>query len=391
MANTLDPLILDLLEWIGPRRPYEEVLQAWRTSCPRLPVWEEANERGLVDHHHEPAGGTFVSVSPLGAEFLARSRPAPPGPSFGSIPAPIPPGAKAALRSGDLSGRRLSSGQCAALACLLEVMAPKPGNVHRGADLPGVAFPQFATSAVIISPIFDRAGEWRVGRLVLEAIRATRDMVGTNTNLGMVLLMAPLASVPPQFSLKQGIAGVLNGLTSDDTSQVYEAIRLARPGGLGESPQADVRGPAPASLVEAMRLAEDRDLVARQYSRGFEEVLGKVVPWLRDAHQSFGLLDAVVQTHVRLMADYPDSLIQRKLGMAAALESSARAAAVLAAGPSGSDEQARALGALDFWLRSEPKRNPGTTADLIAAGLFALLRQGWLRPPFAWNAPSVGQ
>jgi hypothetical protein len=75
MLDPIDALILDLLEWIGPQaRPYHEVLEAWRTSCPRLPVWEEANERGFLEHHHSPDSGAVVSVSVLGAGFLAERR-----------------------------------------------------------------------------------------------------------------------------------------------------------------------------------------------------------------------------------------------------------------------------------------------------------------------------
>jgi hypothetical protein len=76
MTDTIDPLILDLLEWIGPEaRPYSEVIEAWRTSCPRLPVWEEANARGFLEQQHEPSRGTYVSVSSLGREHLRRARP----------------------------------------------------------------------------------------------------------------------------------------------------------------------------------------------------------------------------------------------------------------------------------------------------------------------------
>lgn len=75
-GTVVDALILDLLEWIGPEaRPYPEVIEAWRTSCPRLPVWEEANERGLLEHHREPGSGTYVSVSALGREHLRTARP----------------------------------------------------------------------------------------------------------------------------------------------------------------------------------------------------------------------------------------------------------------------------------------------------------------------------
>jgi hypothetical protein len=75
VSNTVEALVLDLLEWIGPNpRPYAEVIEVWRTSCPRLPVWEEANERDFIEHHHEPGRGTYVSVSALGAEHLRKNR-----------------------------------------------------------------------------------------------------------------------------------------------------------------------------------------------------------------------------------------------------------------------------------------------------------------------------
>jgi hypothetical protein len=75
MSDPVEALVLDLLEWIGPKaRPYREVMEAWRTSCPRLPVWEEANERGFIEHHHAQGSGAMVSVSLLGAQFLAERR-----------------------------------------------------------------------------------------------------------------------------------------------------------------------------------------------------------------------------------------------------------------------------------------------------------------------------
>jgi hypothetical protein len=75
MADPVEPLILDLLEWIGPRpRPYREVIDAWRTSCPRLPVWEDANARGFIEHHH--GAQATVAVSAKGRQYLAARRPA---------------------------------------------------------------------------------------------------------------------------------------------------------------------------------------------------------------------------------------------------------------------------------------------------------------------------
>jgi hypothetical protein len=74
-GDTVDALILDLLQWMGPEpRPYSEVLEAWRTSCPRLPVWEEANDRGFIARRRVPEGGALVSLSPAGAEHLRTHR-----------------------------------------------------------------------------------------------------------------------------------------------------------------------------------------------------------------------------------------------------------------------------------------------------------------------------
>ncbi len=76
MSDSVDALVLDLLEWIGATpRPYAEVIEAWRTSCPRLPVWEEANARGFVAQQHREGAGTFVSVSAWGRQWLAMQRP----------------------------------------------------------------------------------------------------------------------------------------------------------------------------------------------------------------------------------------------------------------------------------------------------------------------------
>jgi hypothetical protein len=76
-SNTVESLILDLLEWVGPgRRPYAETLEAWRTSCPRLPVWEEANDRGFIARSQVPGRGLLVSVSAAGEEHLREHRPA---------------------------------------------------------------------------------------------------------------------------------------------------------------------------------------------------------------------------------------------------------------------------------------------------------------------------
>ncbi|MCO6455858.1 MAG: triphosphoribosyl-dephospho-CoA synthase [Pirellulaceae bacterium] len=278
-----------------------------------------------------------------------------------------------------------SVGQLATLACLLEVSAPKPGNVHRGADFEDLTLNDFLVSATCIGPAMQAAAERGVGLTVRDAIHATRSCVGRNTNLGTVLLLAPLAAVPRGMVLADGVPGVLARLTAADAALVYQAILLAQPGGLGQSGELDVHGPPPASLLEAMRVAEDRDLVARQYTTNFATVLDQVVPWLVAGRSSgWSLTESIIYTHVRLMEAYPDSLIARKCGPEVARRAARMALAALDAGPPPNPDYYAAVADLDFWLRSDGnRRNPGTTADLIAAGLFAALRQRLLPPP--WN------
>jgi triphosphoribosyl-dephospho-CoA synthase len=274
-------------------------------------------------------------------------------------------------------------GQCAALATLLEATAAKPGNVHRGADFEDVTYPEFVAAGIAIAPALEAAVGRPLGATILAAVEATRRVTPRNTNLGTILLLAPLAAVPRPQSLAAGVATVLSGLSADDARDCYAAIRLAAPGGLGRVDEADVEATAPGDLLAAMRLAAERDLVARQYADGFRQVFKCVVPWL-SAGLTAGMapLDAIVHVHLRLMSEFPDSLIGRKCGAAVAQRSAKLAAEVVDSGPPGSDAYHDALADLDFWLRSDGhRRNPGTTADLLAAGLFVLLREGIMKEP----------
>jgi triphosphoribosyl-dephospho-CoA synthase len=281
---------------------------------------------------------------------------------------------------------QLPIGAAATLACIYEATARKPGNVHPDARFDDVTtHAAFVTSAVAIGPVIARVAEVGIGQTVLDAVRATREVVHTNTNLGTLLLVVPLAAVPPDQSLAEGIHLVLEDLTADDTRAVYEAIRLASAGGLGRTDEADVFDDAPPTitLLEAMRLAADHDLVARQYTNNFADVFDGTATWIQ-AGLAVGwrLEHAIVHAHLRQIAAAPDSLIQRKCGPAVAKEASIFAATVLKPVSPGDVAYAQAIAKFDQWLRADGhRRNPGTTADLIAAGLFVLLREGRLH----WN------
>jgi triphosphoribosyl-dephospho-CoA synthase len=278
------------------------------------------------------------------------------------------------------AAKPLSIGQCATLACLLEVAAPKVGNVHRGADFEDLSLENFLVAAVAIAPAMEAASRQPLGDTVLQAVQASRSVLSTNVNLGMVLLIAPLAAVDRRRALNEGIRQVLGQLTDDDARKVYAAIRLAEPGGMGKVDQYDLASPPPADLMTAMRSASERDLVARQYAHDFSDVLERALPWLAQGiERGWTISQATVRAHLQVMAQCPDTLIARKCGLETAQRAAAMAADALAAGLPGDEDYEAALAQLDFWLRADGhRRNPGASADLIAAALFAGLRDGRL-------------
>jgi triphosphoribosyl-dephospho-CoA synthase len=265
-------------------------------------------------------------------------------------------------------------GWAAQLACFFEVNAEKPGNVSR--------FEDFVLSALAIGPAFQQAARATVGETVLRAIRDTRRLVATNTNLGMVLLLAPLAKATGQAGpegLRQRVARVLDELTVDDAANAYEAIRLAAPAGLGKVAHHDVSSDVvSATLREAMGSARDRDSVAREYVTDFEITFGLGYESLRRASdEGCDFSGAIVETFLRVLAQVPDTLIARKEGWAAAEAVSRRAEEVLVAGGCRSSRGREELVRFDRELRDESHRmNPGTTADLVTSSLFVFLTEG---------------
>jgi triphosphoribosyl-dephospho-CoA synthase len=276
-------------------------------------------------------------------------------------------------------------GLCVQAACVWEASTRKPGNVHRYRDFADLSYLDLLLSAAAIAPVLAAAPTCRVGATVLEAVRATRAVARSNSNLGIVLLLAPLAAVPEGANLRQGVGRVLEALDVDDSRLAYEAIRLARPGGLGRVEEEDVAAEPTRTLREVMALAAGRDLVARQYADEFREVFEEGVPALVRGMKETGSVEGgIVYAHLFLLSRHLDTLIARKRGEAEAEEASARAGEVLRLGWPAEGGGRSALAGLDAWLREG--RNPGTTADLVCASLFVLLREGTmgLRPDIPW-------
>lgn len=271
----------------------------------------------------------------------------------------------------------------AQLACLLEASAPKPGNVSPGLAFHDTRYEHFLASAAAIAPAFLDAGTQPLGETIRRAIEDTRRWTSANTNLGIVLLLAPLAHAAhatPPAPLRDRVRNVLASSTVVDAESVYRAIRLARPGGMGEVASEDVAVAPTVTLVAAMELAADRDDVAREYVTAFARTFTVGAPALAKA-RSLGLdwPEAIVECYLALLADSPDTLITRKLGPDAASEVRQRAIDVRAAGGMRTNAGRRAVASFDLELRdSRNSRNPGTTADITAAVVFvALLNDGW--------------
>ncbi len=278
-------------------------------------------------------------------------------------------------------------GLFARTACRWEVMARKVGNVHPSMAFDGLDHTAFLRSADALAETLTAAVGVGIGETILRAVRQRITVTPSNTNLGIILLLVPLAKCESRLELGKR----LDSLTVEDARYAYEAIRIASAGGMGDVPAQSVAEVPTVTLLEAMRLAADRDTIAKQYASGFADIFEFGVPHLLRAYGEYGCVEAaIVDCQLRWLAAFPDSLIARKCGQTTALEMQNRARGVLADGGL-SSAAGRASGVrFDAHLRSDGNRlNPGTTADLVTACLFVALRARKLKPsdPFPWSAP----
>jgi triphosphoribosyl-dephospho-CoA synthase len=262
-------------------------------------------------------------------------------------------------------------------ACRVDVQAFKPGNVSHASPGHGMRAEDFVASAEAAATAIAQPG-LTVGERILRAIEATRFVVSFNTNLGIVLLCAPLVHAAVQSSagrpLRPRLEGVLSALTVKDAELAYRAIRLARPGGLGSSARHDVAAPPAVDLREAMREAAGRDRIASQYETVFADVFELGLPAAREFLARWQSREwAAVAVYLRFLSRFPDSLVARKFGdqtAASVTEQAGRGAAIM---ESARDprEALPALEALDADLKRR-SINPGTSADMTVATLVAM-------------------
>jgi len=322
--------------------------------------------------------------------------------------------------------------RAAQLAAILEVSAwPKPGNVHRTSDYPTKRYEHFLAGSIALGPAVREAAvmgcaaglqqlplsEVGVGRLIKKAVVDVKSWhKGGNTHLGVALLFIPLAasagltytqfgSITPE-RLREGAVKVMEATTDVDAAEVYEAIVIAQPSGLGTVEGAaapDVGDPTfrevlasrRLTLLEVMRAAESWDNVAEELARGFNLTFNVALPELLSTYKEVRDVNkATVQAFLRVLASKPDTFIARNVGLSLtsrmpdavragmdkAREVSRRAEEVLRLGGALSEEGMRELVKMDEELKKAGGAlNPGSTADIVAAALFVAILSG-LRP-----------
>jgi triphosphoribosyl-dephospho-CoA synthase len=260
-------------------------------------------------------------------------------------------------------------------ACRAELDALKPGNVHRHSAGHGMDVAHFERAAeAAAGPIADPS--LSVGKRILRATEASVAATGLNTNLGIVLLCAPIAKAAGETSfdigLRRRLDMILAALDEEDAADTFAAIRIANPAGLGKAEKGDIRDePGRMTLIAAMHLAAERDRIANAYVTTYSDIFDFALPVFQDARMvtnDFNL--AVTTLHMSLLAEFLDTHIVRKYGEAIAAEVRQEARALKAQwSPVASAKSVPLLIEFDAKMKSKGL-NPGTTADFVVATLF---------------------
>jgi triphosphoribosyl-dephospho-CoA synthase len=259
-------------------------------------------------------------------------------------------------------------------ACMAELQALKPGNVHAFSDGHGMTIHDFIKSADVTADIIARP-DLSLGARIFSAAEATKNAVGQNTNLGVLLLCAPIIDAALELTdgqtLQQRLHETLLRLSVSDAEYVSRAIVLASPGGLGSAAEYDVRETPSVSLLQMMGAAQDRDRIAWQYANNFQDIMefglsryaDAMIQWANPAWSATAL-------YLAFLARYPDTHVMRKYGESYA-ESLRQEACEFERMHSAAENPKLVQKKLLDWDASLKARgiNPGTSADLTVATL----------------------
>ncbi len=267
-------------------------------------------------------------------------------------------------------------------ACICDVEAFKPGNVsvyNAGHDMSVADF--LLSAEVSAEPITNP--DYSLGEKIFHAVKATRDAVGCNTNLGILLLCAPVIQAGQQVeerqSLLEALRYVLENTSIKDADWVFKAISLASPGGLGESADQDVSERANVTLFQAMEIAQNKDRIAKQYVTYYKDIFNFSILRYNDGLNSFGNQEwAAVFVFTGLLSKFPDSHIERKYGNEHSGWVLKKIIAVDDALINTQDPEQLVpmLHEVDREFK-EKGINPGTTADLTVATVFVVMMEAF--------------
>ncbi|MGZ7095035.1 MAG: triphosphoribosyl-dephospho-CoA synthase [Methanobacterium sp.] len=282
----------------------------------------------------------------------------------------------------------------AQIASVLEVSGhPKPGNVHRTQDFDDMIYEDFLISGIVIGDLMKKAAERgkkykddfslhkiRLGEIIKEAVLETDRWIGNNTNLGIIILLAPLSAAAGMSSdiheLRRNAERIMKATTSKDAVNLYDAINAADAGGMGEQEELDVadteaRGKIikeDISMFKVLEMSAKWDLLSKELTTGMPITFETGFPTFKEIKATYGLNKATVQTFLTILAQYPDTLISRKYGIDTARIISADADSILQNGGILNSQGELLIRQFDTQLLKN-KFNPGTTADITAASI----------------------
>jgi triphosphoribosyl-dephospho-CoA synthase len=302
--------------------------------------------------------------------------------------------------------------QCLQLAILLEVSAcPKPGNIHRAADFQNTRYEHFLASAAAITPHLRQAAdrglltreekislrEIGIGKIIEGSVRSVNKWQnGGNTIFGSIILLSPIAVAAgitlneQDFSLRnlrENLREVIMSTTTLDAINVYNAIEIAKPGGLGKAPNLDATDPKSKNVIlkekitlyDVFKIAVKYDSIAAEWVNNYPITFDIGYPFFsKTIKETEDVNTSIVHTFLRILSEVPDTLIARKISLSKAKEVSTRAMQILESGGLMTAKGKKNLEKFDIELRDPGhKLNPGTTADIVTAVLAISILNGY--------------
>jgi triphosphoribosyl-dephospho-CoA synthase len=302
--------------------------------------------------------------------------------------------------------------KCLELAVLFEISSDKPGNVNLTTGFEGTHYEHFLASAVATAPWFELAAERgiavsekeisvshvMVGQIIRDCVWDVNCWQhGGNTLLGTVILLSPIAIAAGMTSvvkenfeiqqLRENLKCITESTLPEDAVNVYEAIKIAKPSGLGKAPELDLNDSDSVNrivkenitLYQVFKVASVYDRVCSEWVSNYPVTFEVAYPYLiRQFSKDMDLNKAIVHTFLKVLAEYPDTFIARKIGIEKAKEVSVKASEILELGGLETSLGRKSLHKFDLQLRkSSNDLNPGTTADIVAAALALCILNGY--------------